>query len=148
MTDWRGKAACTAEQDHLFFPPDDDYSEEKTREAKKICSTCPVRVECAIWATDNKLPYGVWGRSTPKERGLKNPKPVPIEEEVNPNLCAGGCGHVMPRYIMATLEFGQRNYYAKGRCRQCYERDVYAGDITTTQNNNGWLDGFKFGRQK
>lgn len=151
MTDWRGKAVCTAEQDHLFFPPDDDYSEEKTREAKKICWHCPVWEQCLEWATENKIPYGVWGGQTPAERGVKPPKKLDEDVVLDPNWCLGGCGYTMPRHTMAYLLPDQRNYYAQGRCAQCYKRDARLGGLEITdqdQGNNGWLDGFKFGRRK
>ena len=152
MTDWRAQAVCTEEQDPLFFPPDDDYSEENTREAKKICWGCPVWEQCREWATENKIPYGVWGGQSPATRGVKAPKKLPEDVPLEPNWCLGGCGYTMPRHVMAYLLPGQRNYYAQGRCVNCYKRDVHAGDLEISsksdRSNNGWLDGFTFGRRK
>ncbi|MGH3321327.1 MAG: WhiB family transcriptional regulator [Streptosporangiaceae bacterium] len=36
--------------------------------AKAICSRCPVRRECLVWALETGEPHGVWGGLTEQER--------------------------------------------------------------------------------
>lgn len=58
---WRAQARCVGEG-ALFF---DDACEEQ---AKRICKTCPVMVECLDHALRLPEPYGVWGGKTAAER--------------------------------------------------------------------------------
>jgi WhiB family redox-sensing transcriptional regulator len=55
-----------------FFHPDDDLGRisRRMREAaaKRLCLTCPVRVECATHALNVGEEYGVWGGFTETER--------------------------------------------------------------------------------
>lgn len=137
---------------HLFFPDDDDYSEENVSEAKALCAVCPVREQCLTFALETKDPWGVYGGQTPAQRGAKPSKKLEEDVPMEPNWCAGGCGYTMPRHTMAWLLPEQRNYYAQGRCANCYKRDARLGGLEITSpeivGNNGWLEGFKFGRKK
>lgn len=36
--------------------------------AKKVCTGCPVRLECLADALDSRTEYGVWGGLTERER--------------------------------------------------------------------------------
>ena len=38
------------------------------REARLVCHECPVRRECLIDALDSRVPFGVWGGMTERER--------------------------------------------------------------------------------
>ena len=38
------------------------------REARAVCATCPVRLECLADALDNRMDFGVWGGMTERER--------------------------------------------------------------------------------
>lgn len=58
---WRAQARCVGEG-ALFF---NDSCEEQ---AKRICATCPVMVECLDHALRLPEQYGVWGGKTPRER--------------------------------------------------------------------------------
>lgn len=64
-TDWRDQAACRGEDPDLFFP----YPGETIRieNAKAICRSCPVWMECLQWATEQRV-EGVWGGTTEEER--------------------------------------------------------------------------------
>lgn len=55
--DWHASAACGSLDPELFF----SENAEDVAEAKKVCSTCPVKIECGSWATATKQEYGVWG---------------------------------------------------------------------------------------
>lgn len=48
----------------VFFPEFHDSKSEvkrKVTEAKEICSSCPIRLECLQSALDDQDNYGVWG---------------------------------------------------------------------------------------
>lgn len=38
--------------------------------AKAMCGKCVERIECANWAIDNKVPYGIWGGLNERERTM------------------------------------------------------------------------------
>jgi WhiB family redox-sensing transcriptional regulator len=63
--EWQDRAACATADPELFFPEADARS---TREAKRVCGGCPVRVECLTSAIANREEYGVWGGLTERER--------------------------------------------------------------------------------
>jgi hypothetical protein len=50
-------------------PVDSFFSDDPTDIffAKSVCAECPIRLECAKWASVN-APYGVFGGMTPAER--------------------------------------------------------------------------------
>ncbi len=67
--DWMDKGSCRNLPDDvppdLFFP---DYEggrhteqQAKAEQAKRICWTCPVRVECRAYAYTFKIQDGIWG---------------------------------------------------------------------------------------
>jgi hypothetical protein len=41
---------------------------ESTRDAKAVCATCPVHVECLTWALANHERFGIWGGTSERER--------------------------------------------------------------------------------
>lgn len=55
---WQEQAACKGCTE-LFFPDKGDM--KSTFEAKKVCATCPVRVECLEFALENGETVGIWG---------------------------------------------------------------------------------------
>jgi hypothetical protein len=68
-------APCTQVGVNVFFAQDRDDPESngtrdsRYRDAKKGCSTCEYKTDCAIWGLANET-HGVWGGLTPKERNL------------------------------------------------------------------------------
>lgn len=62
--DWRSRAICAQTDPEMFFPEKGG----STREAKRVCLTCPVRNECLIWALDTKERWGIWGGLSERER--------------------------------------------------------------------------------
>jgi WhiB family redox-sensing transcriptional regulator len=78
-----GEPPCSQVSPEAFFPeePSDEVYEQARRnrksvpkpkytmeyEAKKICSECPYRVDCLIFALKNNEP-GIWGGTTEYER--------------------------------------------------------------------------------
>lgn len=98
MTDpfWREKALCAQIGGDEFFP-------EKTgdhaswRRAVSVCRSCPVQVECLQYALDNNEAFGVWGGTTPRQRGRirrgvsETPRPATVQERRNPNGHGKAC---------------------------------------------------------
>ncbi len=61
---WRNRAACAGLDTQLFFPSQG----ESISEAKEICASCPVRVECADYALASGQRFGIWGGTTERDR--------------------------------------------------------------------------------
>jgi|ERR1700761_5561279 WhiB family transcriptional regulator, redox-sensing transcriptional regulator len=60
---WVASALCrTADPDELFV------SGAAQRKAATICRRCPVMIECAADALDNRIEFGVWGGLTERQR--------------------------------------------------------------------------------
>lgn len=60
---WATEAACAGQS------PDDLFVQGAAqREARAVCSGCPVRLDCLADALDNAVRFGVWGGMTERER--------------------------------------------------------------------------------
>jgi WhiB family redox-sensing transcriptional regulator len=65
ITNWMQSALCTQVDPELFHP---EKGMSSTK-AKKICSACPVRTQCADHAINSPvLVHGVWGGLSEQER--------------------------------------------------------------------------------
>lgn len=62
--DWQERGACRDADPDLFFPERGSPGDS----AKRVCVTCPVRIECLEYALANSERYGVWGGLTERER--------------------------------------------------------------------------------
>lgn len=60
------EAACADADPDIFMPEGKDHI-QVTRQAKAVCSTCPLVVTCLDYATRNNE-WGIWGGATMKER--------------------------------------------------------------------------------
>lgn len=71
-TTWQQHGLCRSHDAGVFFPPMhfEAKAEREAREAeaKAICATCPVAVECLEWALETEEPFGVWGGHSELER--------------------------------------------------------------------------------
>jgi WhiB family redox-sensing transcriptional regulator len=73
MTDWRNAAACTDLPLEIFFPKPGPKLYKQTQQAKAICESCPVSVDCLEYAMSFvrgryiMLP-GIYGGTTEQER--------------------------------------------------------------------------------
>ena len=67
---WLCRAACRALPTELFFPAGelDNEAVEQAEEAKAVCATCPVRLQCLEFAIATNQPYGIWGGANTSER--------------------------------------------------------------------------------
>src|SRR5438552_7734272 len=92
---WQDRARCREYDPEIFFPEKGGSS----REAKRVCAECPVRIECLNYALRRDERYGVWAGMS--EREPRRPKrmaswPVPPagsfepEEGGEPDGCQGG----------------------------------------------------------
>ncbi|HEY1331348.1 MAG TPA: WhiB family transcriptional regulator [Actinomycetota bacterium] len=61
---WQERARCREHDPEVFFPEKGGSS----REAKRICADCPVRIECLNYALRRDERYGVWGGMSERER--------------------------------------------------------------------------------
>lgn len=63
VADWRHRGACgTHDPDQLFV------AGAAQRQAKVVCTGCPVRRRCLAEALDHRIEFGVWGGMTERER--------------------------------------------------------------------------------
>ncbi|WP_411146904.1 WhiB family transcriptional regulator [Streptomyces sp. x-80] len=61
---WRYRAECSPE-DLDFFTTGGLSAEEH---ALTICCRCPVKADCLAFALDERIPYGIFGETTPRQR--------------------------------------------------------------------------------
>ena len=61
---WRDEANCLTVDPEIFFP----VKGGSTVDAKKICDSCEVKVECLGYALQNNERFGVWGGLSDEER--------------------------------------------------------------------------------
>lgn len=81
--------ACAEVGTNIFFQPDRDDPEQKGmvdgeyRYARKVCETCPHKMECAEWGIANET-YGMWGGLSPVDRNrLRKLRRIPITPKAN-----------------------------------------------------------------
>jgi len=58
------KAACEGMDQVIFFPE----KGASTKEAKKICQGCNIRIKCLDYAIENNINNGFWGGMSERER--------------------------------------------------------------------------------
>ena len=61
---WQERSLCAQTDPEAFFPEKGG----STREAKRVCTTCEVRVECLEYALDHDERFGIWGGLSERER--------------------------------------------------------------------------------
>lgn len=64
---WQRHGHCHSTDPDAFFP--DVESLRQHPEIRRICTACPVRTECADYATRHHL-VGIWGATTTHQRQL------------------------------------------------------------------------------
>lgn len=62
--DWQDAALCAQSDPEAWFPEKGG----STREAKRVCRSCPVRAECLEYAFENGERFGIWGGLSERER--------------------------------------------------------------------------------
>lgn len=61
---WMIQARCLDADPEAFFP----QKGGSTKEAKRICSACPVREDCLDFSLRNEERFGIWGGMSERER--------------------------------------------------------------------------------
>src|ERR1700749_4312715 len=61
---WQSDSLCAQPDPEAFFPEKGG----STRDAKKICASCEVRVHCLEYALENDERFGIWGGLSERER--------------------------------------------------------------------------------
>lgn len=61
---WQDDALCAQTDPEAFFPEKGG----STREAKRVCQTCPVRAQCLEYALEHDERFGIWGGLSERER--------------------------------------------------------------------------------
>lgn len=64
--EWMERAACHDIGDMFYVEAHEESS--LALAAKRVCASCPVRVECLSYALQHKERYGIWGGMTATER--------------------------------------------------------------------------------
>lgn len=64
IPEWMSHGTCSQIDPEAWFPE----MGQSTRDAKKVCTTCPVQTACLQYALDNGERYGVWGGLSERER--------------------------------------------------------------------------------
>mgnify|MGYP006283445779 FL=1 len=68
---WQEHGSCREADPLLFFHPQNERGSSRVkrdRAAKRVCASCPVRLECADYAVRAREPYGVWGGLSEEDR--------------------------------------------------------------------------------
>ena len=61
---WQERALCAQTDPEAFFPEKGG----STREAKRVCQSCDVRMDCLEYALANDERFGIWGGMSERER--------------------------------------------------------------------------------
>lgn len=95
-SDWRQKAACRDMDGELFFPIGvGGLADIQTREAKSVCTRCPVMDQCLQWAVATRQDSGVWGGLSEEERRRMSRRKVRAYEVERDGQSA--VGHIMEK---------------------------------------------------
>lgn len=65
--EWMKKARCRETDPEIFYPEQGSGHYIATQ-AKRICNSCEVKVECLQYALDNNEAHGIWGGLNEKSR--------------------------------------------------------------------------------
>jgi WhiB family transcriptional regulator, redox-sensing transcriptional regulator len=61
---WQERANCLGVDPDLFFPE----RGASTKEAKGVCNSCEVRLDCLEYALRHGEKFGIWGGMSERER--------------------------------------------------------------------------------
>lgn len=85
---WQSEAACIVANGELFLGPDEERPRDRTRRqslALQVCRGCPVREQCLAHALSVPERHGVWGGTTPEQRGSM--ASLGMDDVGAPDLC-------------------------------------------------------------
>jgi WhiB family transcriptional regulator, redox-sensing transcriptional regulator len=70
---WMQRAACHGIGDEFYAEGENASAiKRRTRAAKRICLSCPVRIDCLQYAEAHGEKYGVWGGLDERERRARS----------------------------------------------------------------------------
>lgn len=61
---WQERSLCAQTDPEAFFPEKGG----STRDAKRVCMACEVRVQCLEYALEHDERFGIWGGLSERER--------------------------------------------------------------------------------
>lgn len=64
----RPKCAEPGRSPEDWFPPGVREGHDNREQARELCAGCPVQTECAQFALDNRIRYGIFGGLTERQR--------------------------------------------------------------------------------
>lgn len=67
-TGWMADALCAQVDPELFFPAAGKDNEERNRQARKVCGSCEVRMQCRRWAFRTGDKFATLGALTARQR--------------------------------------------------------------------------------
>lgn len=79
--EWQDCAICPQVDPDIWFPEKGG----STREAKKVCQGCEVRIQCLAYALEHDERFGIWGGLSERER-----RRLQRGEDVTPAMGHGG----------------------------------------------------------
>lgn len=70
---WAPQGLCRTLPAEWWFADDNrtPQGRQDTQKAIQYCLICPVKQQCLKYAVDNKEEHGVWGGTTPMDRGMR-----------------------------------------------------------------------------
>jgi WhiB family redox-sensing transcriptional regulator len=75
IPEWVSRGLCGQVDPELFFPEKGG----STKEARRVCMACEVRVQCLDWALETGERTGIWGGVSERERRRMKPAAQPGE---------------------------------------------------------------------
>jgi WhiB family transcriptional regulator, redox-sensing transcriptional regulator len=94
---WMLAAACRGNTE-LFFSPDESETRTERRrresDAKTVCGSCEVRVECLTEALGSDERFGIWGGLTERERRALRRSAASSTPTASPQDIAAGPGRL------------------------------------------------------
>lgn len=112
---WQVNAHCAEVDAEAFFPEHGG----STREAKKVCFSCKVQIECLLYALKNKEHFGVWGGFSENER-------FKLSDEIS--------SHGL------NLLSNSINFFDKSRQLQAFVENYKSSQIDTSKSRNHEID--------
>ena len=109
---WQELGLCRGADPLLFFHTQNERGSSRSRRdqlAKRVCASCPVRLECADYAIRAREPYGVWGGLSEDDReGIFQPDGS-VEEPTTCQCSGNRCGSCKGLCGRGDLRTGPRN---------------------------------------
>ena len=116
---WMGFAACAEVGDDFWFPEKGGSS----KAAKSVCMRCEVRGACLDYALDERIPHGIWGAKSERERReiLRERREHEAILAAGEKICTG-CHEVKP--LDGPHGFYPLRGWYEPQCKDCRRRAV------------------------